>query len=210
MDPAHPRGNITSYATSSNVEYVRHLKTTARRSMTWYYVMLAVWLATSFGPLPPSLPRSLPPSLPRSLAPSPPSPPSLSPLPSLPPSLPPSPPSPPSLLPSLPSLILINKLQCYGVRGSACNWLVSYLQNRKQYVVFNETESEYKEISCGVPQGSTLCPLLFILNYIEHVSHIIKPILLADDTSLFHSHTHASTLFYSRSKYSTAQILFLV
>ena len=34
FDPAHPRGNITSYVTSSNVEYVRHLKTTARRSMT--------------------------------------------------------------------------------------------------------------------------------------------------------------------------------
>ena len=46
FDPAHPRGNITSYVTSSNVEYVRHLKTTARRSMTWYYVMLAVCLAT--------------------------------------------------------------------------------------------------------------------------------------------------------------------
>ena len=38
--------------------------------------------------------------------------------------------------------ILINKLQCYGVRGSACNSFVSYLQNKKQYVVFNKTESE--------------------------------------------------------------------
>ena len=46
--------------------------------------------------------------------------------------------------------IVINKLQCYGVRGSACNWCVSYLQNRKQYVVYNKTESEYKEISCGI------------------------------------------------------------
>ena len=87
--------------------------------------------------------------------------------------------------------ILINKLQCYGVRSNACSWFVSYLQNWKQYVVFNKTESEYKEISCGVLQGSILGPLLFILyiNDIEHVSDSIKPILFADDTSLFHSHT---------------------
>ena len=92
--------------------------------------------------------------------------------------------------------ILINKLQCYGVRGSACNRFVSYLQNRKQYVIFNKTESEYKEISCGVPLGSILGPLLFILyiNDIEHVSDMIKPILFADDTSLFHSHTCFNTL----------------
>ena len=92
--------------------------------------------------------------------------------------------------------ILINKLQCYGVRGSACNWFVSYLQNRKQYVVYNKTESDYKEMSCGVPQGSILGPLLFILyiNDIEHVSDIIKPIHFADDASLFHSHTCFNTL----------------
>ena len=92
--------------------------------------------------------------------------------------------------------ILINKLQCYGVRGCARNWFVSYLQIRKQYVIFNKTESEYKEISCGVPQGSILGPLLFILyiNAIKHVSDIIKPILFAYDTILFHSHTCFNTL----------------
>ena len=73
---------------------------------------------------------------------------------------------------------------------------MSYLQNRKQYVIFNKTESEYKDISCGVPQGSILGPLLFILyiNDFEHVSDMIKPILFADDTSLFHSHICFNTL----------------
>ena len=78
FDPPHPRGNITSFVTSSNVEHVIHLKTTARRSMTWYYVMLAIWLATSLGSLPPSLAPSLPPSPPLPSPPLP-SPPLLSP-----------------------------------------------------------------------------------------------------------------------------------
>ena len=52
----------------------------------------------------------------------------------------------------------MNKLQCYGVRDSACNWFVSYLQNRKQYVVIKLNQN--KEISCGVPQRSILGPLL--------------------------------------------------
>ena len=59
--------------------------------------------------------------------------------------------------------ILINKLQCYGIRGTACNWLKSYLNNRRQYVSYNKADSKYMTITCGVPQGSILGPLLFIL-----------------------------------------------
>ena len=57
--------------------------------------------------------------------------------------------------------ILLKKLQCYGIRGIACEWFKSYHSDRAQYVL--NTESEYMKITCGVPQGSILGPLLFII-----------------------------------------------
>ena len=80
--------------------------------------------------------------------------------------------------------ILLNKLQCYGVRGLALEWIKSYLFNRRQYVCYNNSNSEFKEIKCGVPQGSILSPLLFIL-YINDtcdVAKLLHIILFADDT----------------------------
>ena len=59
--------------------------------------------------------------------------------------------------------ILLDKLCIYGIRGPALSWITSYLSNRYQYVVYNGYESECKYISCGVPQGSILGPLLFLL-----------------------------------------------
>ena len=59
--------------------------------------------------------------------------------------------------------ILLGKLNCYGIRGIALDWFSSYLRNRSQTVVYNEQESEMKETLCGVPQGSILGPLLFLL-----------------------------------------------
>ena len=69
--------------------------------------------------------------------------------------------------------ILINKLDHYGVRGIAKEWFCSYLKNRKQYVSIGNTLSECKEICCGVPQGSVLGPLLFLL-YINDFQNIDK------------------------------------
>ena len=82
--------------------------------------------------------------------------------------------------------ILTQKLNYYGVRGKANNWFSSYLKNRTQFVTFNGFNSELKEINCGVPQGSILGPLLFLI-YINDLHYSIKFCKVhhfADDTNL--------------------------
>ena len=60
--------------------------------------------------------------------------------------------------------LLLQKMNIYGIRGNVLNWFSSYLRNRKQTVIYNNHESDYKEIKCGVPQGSILGPLLAVLD----------------------------------------------
>ena len=83
--------------------------------------------------------------------------------------------------------ILIKKLEHYGVRGAASDWLKSYLSNRKQFVNIDGCSSELLDVICGVPQGSILGLTLFILyiNDICKVSNLVKLILFADDTNVF-------------------------
>ena len=52
--------------------------------------------------------------------------------------------------------ILFKKLYSYGIRGQLINWFKSYLENRSQYVTYNEKRSVIKDVICGVPQGSIL------------------------------------------------------
>ena len=59
--------------------------------------------------------------------------------------------------------ILLNKLQYYGIHGIALSLIKSYLTNRFQYVQFENSESDLLEIETGIPQGSILGPLFFIL-----------------------------------------------
>ena len=72
--------------------------------------------------------------------------------------------------------ILIKKLKQYGIRGTPLELLKNYLQNRKQQTLYQGALSDYKTITCGVPQGSTFGPLLFLINF--------KVRFFADDTNL--------------------------
>ena len=92
--------------------------------------------------------------------------------------------------------ILCDKLECYGIRGLAHKWFKSYLASRTQFVIYDNVLSVSKEINCGVPRGSILGPLLFLLyvNDIANVSNVLLPILFADDTSVFLEGTNVNEM----------------
>ena len=85
--------------------------------------------------------------------------------------------------------ILLDKLAYYGFQNESLNLLTNYLSKRQQYVEINQEASKYQEIKCGVPQGSILGPLLFIIymNDMPSITEYFTFIIYADDTTLFTS-----------------------
>ena len=99
---------------------------------------------------------------------------------------------------SVPHCHLLLKLECFGIHGNLLSWFGSFLANRYQRVVINGCFSEWLPVRSGVPQGSVLGPLLFLL-YIDEIHHVISNStvkLFADDIALYKQivSTHDETL----------------
>ena len=83
--------------------------------------------------------------------------------------------------------ILLSKLELYGMDKEALTWFNTYLTQRKQQVSINDSKSNFETVSCGVPQGSILGPLLFLL-FINDLPLYVDNVfadLYADDTTLY-------------------------
>ena len=95
--------------------------------------------------------------------------------------------------------ILVSKLEYYGVRGIVLNWLIDYLANRKQRVTYNNTDSDGVIVNYGVPQGSILGQLLFLvyMNDFNCISTLFKVLLYADDIAVYTSGDNINTLIQS-------------
>ena len=87
--------------------------------------------------------------------------------------------------------ILLKKLKFYGITDKNIAWFESYLSNRKQCIEIGENrKTDLKYVTCGVPQGSILRPLLFLVhvNDLSNASRLLDPIMFAYDTNVFFNH----------------------
>ena len=84
--------------------------------------------------------------------------------------------------------LLLYKLQCYGITYISLNWFTSYLYHRQQIVSCNGIVSEKENVTIGVPQGTILGPILYLIfvnDIIDILDNLINCIMYADDSSLY-------------------------
>ena len=94
--------------------------------------------------------------------------------------------------------ILLRKMEIYGMGRITLKWFVNYLTNRKQYTKISIIKNaNLKDIVCGVPQGSILRPLLFLIyvNDLQYASNVLDHIMVVDDTNLFYAEKNIKALF---------------
>ena len=87
---------------------------------------------------------------------------------------------------TVPHRRLLKKLQCYGIKGAVLDWITDFLKDRKQTVRVNGAESFLQNVISGIPQGSVLGPLLFVVYINDLPDEVMSDIFLfADDTKIF-------------------------
>ena len=100
---------------------------------------------------------------------------------------------------SVPHQRLISKLQAYGIKGNVLKWIIEYLSDRKQRVILNGYKSPWSNVLSGVPQGSVLGPLLFLI-YINDIPECVNTShvkIFADDLKLYSENNKDSKLLQS-------------
>ena len=95
---------------------------------------------------------------------------------------------------SVPYQRLLRKVSAYGIRGKFLSWIKDFLTERSHYVSVKGEVSSWKDVISGVPQGSVLGPILFIIynNDIPVVRSTVK--IFADDTKIYNKDTNSDLL----------------
>jgi hypothetical protein len=107
---------------------------------------------------------------------------------------------------SVPHLPLMKKLHSLGLHEIFIYWLNNYLAGRSQVVVVNGSESSEAAVLSGVPQGSVLGPLLFLIYYIDDLSSVVQRLLSDSNVNLFADDVLLHHVITSLADYATLQL----